>query len=281
MKMLSEYALNSRAWQRVGAPIAIILLPLLGFWGDRAVDEPITQAIGPALYALYAVGLIAYAAITVGRFPVIATSLAAGILGTAAVASAFMQLIGLFPAYFLFMYLLMQGSLGVHLPMIERLMAIVAITIFLIVLLSPWLTALALGDMSLRALHRSAARTRRTLTIAAASVGVCLTVGAMVWAQRADAGWLASRVQAFETDDLMLWEQSLREIQGNWLCGRRRCLQPICGKLIRRFGEGKGETGFAPALGFVFRAPTVPHDVDERFINIFSHPVRQVCAYGD
>jgi len=47
---------------RIATPLGIILLPLLGFYFDRVNDEPITTGLGPALYAIYALGLIAYAA---------------------------------------------------------------------------------------------------------------------------------------------------------------------------------------------------------------------------
>jgi hypothetical protein len=43
---------------------AIAVLPLLGFWLERGLSEPFA---GPALYALYAVGLVTFALILTGR----------------------------------------------------------------------------------------------------------------------------------------------------------------------------------------------------------------------
>ncbi len=52
-----------------------------------------------------------------------------------------------------------------------------------------------------------------------------MAVGAMIVAQKADAAWLAPRAEAFRTGDVARWEQALRDIRSNPLCGVARCLE--------------------------------------------------------
>src|SRR5262245_28888093 len=67
-------------------PVAIVILPLLGFFFERDLDEPISGLFEPALYSLYVVGVLAFAALFVGRerLSPVASSIAAGtfLLGT-------------------------------------------------------------------------------------------------------------------------------------------------------------------------------------------------------
>jgi hypothetical protein len=148
--------------------------------------------------------------------------------------------------------------------------------------LSPWATALALAEVSVSTLRSHAARRGKALAITWAIVGVCLTILAMSLAQKTDADWLAPRLKTFETDDIARWEQSLQEIKANRLCGHRRCLMPICYKLLQRFGRTVGEGGpFASPFGFAIEAPNVPPDFAGAFTKVYGYPVRQICAIGD
>ena len=250
-------------------PVAIVLLPPVGFFFERALDEPITDAFGPALYALYTIGVISYAAVALGerRLPAAVTSLAAGVLlaGTLIVGS--ILLIGSFAALFLLLMALPRLDLGGAMSAV--------------VLLSPWFAAEALREVSTRSLCACGHRLGRTLTGFFAIAGIGFAIGLASAVTRADAAWLAPRLKVFDGDDVESWEKTLSEIKGNWLCGHRRCLMKVCFKLDVRFGRTMGESGFASPMAFVVEAPDVPDHLGRPFEKIYGYRVRQVCVIGD
>jgi hypothetical protein len=270
--------IRSDVLQPWGAAFAIVLLPLAGFYADRQFDEPITGFIGPALLALYALGLVAYAAVSSGRMPRPLASAAVGMLGVGTIVSGFMGLLGILAALFTLLLLpLARAHPSIHMQFIALVLGMMLVAS----VLSPWLTAAALGHVTWRTWKSHASHLGKARTIAWVALGACLIVAAMVTAQRVHANWLAPRLQAFDTDDMARWEQSLRDIRTNWFCGRRRCLMPVCNKLTSRFGRGAGETGFAPILGFGVEAPRVPANLAGPFNEVYGRPVTQVCAVGD
>jgi hypothetical protein len=203
--------LPSQFLQRLGTPTAVILLPALGFYAERTFDEPITDPLGPALYALYALGLFAYASTLFGRLPAKASSISAGILGTGSAISAILGLVGAAAALFILL-----GSLpwrGPPRSSYERLSQFGMGLVLAMIALSPWLTSFALGKAAARALRTSATRLGKSFGTAWMVVGVALVLGAMSVAQKGDSYWLAARVRAFETDDIARWEESLNEIK--------------------------------------------------------------------
>jgi hypothetical protein len=259
------------------APLAIIVLPLLGFYVDRRFDELVT---GPAIYTLYVLGVIAYAAAISGQLPPSLSSMASGVLGTGAVIAAVIGVLGSLVAFFIVIVSL--GPLGPPKSAYDWWSQFGIDLVLIAIVLSPWATALVSGKVAASTLRFCAARSGKALTTTWAIVGVGLTIIAMSWAEKADADWLAPRLKTFETDDTARWEQSLKEIQANWLCGHRRCLMPICYKLMDRLGRTSGESGpFASPFGFAIEAPNAPSHLAEPFIKVYGYPVRQVCAIGD
>jgi hypothetical protein len=254
---------------RLAVPAAIVVLPLIGFAADRVFGERVAEVTGPALYALYVLGLMAYATISYARSPGLVT-VSAGVLGVGAAVSALIGIVGSLGSVILVIFVFMSPLLAL------LILAAIAIA------LSPWVTAWALGKVALSALRSSPAGASRPLILAGAAVGVCLAIAAMVLVAKADAGWLAARKQAFEADDVLKWEQSLRDIKANPFCGHRRCLMPVCNQLMKRFGLTTGECGrFACPFGFGLNAPGVPSDLDKAFQGVYGYSVKQICATGD
>lgn len=270
--------IRSDVLPRWAVAFAIVLLLLAGFYADRAFDEPITGYMGPALYALYALGLLAYAAVISGVVPWALTSAAGGILGVGALVSALMGLLGILGALFtLFLLTLVRANPSVGM----RLAGLAAGLLLVVSVLSPWLTAFALGHVTFRTLQACTGYIGKARAIAWCIVGIVFVAGTMGLAQKVDADWRAPRTQSFQTADLTRWEKSLEVIKTNWFCGRRRCLMPICGQLFARFGWGAGEDGFAPIIGFGVDAPKAPPEFDVPFTKVYGRPIRQVCAIGD
>lgn len=262
-------------------PVAIVILPLAGFFFERDLDEPVTGLLGPALYTLYIVGVIAFAALCVvpERLPPAAASVAAGTLLIGAVVVGFIAVIGTAAACFILLMslpLLAPSRLS-H----DRVVALAGAMVFALMLLSPWLTSRALGEVAARSLQASRLRSGEWLTGLCAIAGVGLALGLATLATKADAVWLAPRVQVFDGDDVDRWEKSLSEIKGRWLCGHRRCLMDACYKLDVRFGRTGGESGFASPFALVVEAPNVPEHLTVPFEKVYGHPVRQVCVIGD
>lgn len=269
-----------RLRQRFAAPIAIIVLPLLAFWAERGFGEFLTGCIGPTLYALYILGLVAYAAVLSGRLSPSASSMAAGALTTGAAIAAILGAFGAVAA--LFILLLSLPWLGPPRSFFQRMGHFGIGLVLAAIVLSPVFTALALGKISTNTLRSCAARAGKTVVIVWAIVGVGLTIAAMSLAQKADAYWLAPRLRSFETNDIARWEQSLRDIKANWFCGHRRCLVLVCDILMRRFGRTSGESSaFASPFGFALEAPNVPPDLAGPFTKVYGYPVRQVYVVGD
>jgi len=261
----------SPAMSRLAVPAAIVILPLIGFAADRVSGEHVVGITGPTLYALYVLGLMAYATISYARSPILLT-VSAGVLGIGAAASAAVALLGSIGS--LIIAFLAVLSL--------RLALLFLATIAIAIALSPWATAWALAKVSLSAMRSCAVSASAPVRWSGAAAGACLAIAAMVLVARLDAGWLAARKQAFESDDALKWEHSLRDIKANPLCGHRRCLMPVCNQLTRRFGVGTGECGpFACPFGFGLDAPDVPSDLDRPFKNVYGYSVKQVCATGD
>lgn len=240
---------------RLAVPATIVVLPLVGFAADRFVGEEIVaNAAGPTLYALYILGLFAYAVISYARSPGLLT-VSAGVLGVAAAASALVGMLGFIGSFYIAILIFMEPLLA---PLILIVIAIG---------LSPWVTAWALGKTSLSALRSSRARASRLFILAGATVGVCVTIAAIVFVAKADAGWLAARRRAFESDDMSKWEQSLRDIKANPLCGDRRCLMKVCSQLMNRFELGSGEC-----------EPFACSDLDRPFQAVYGHSAQQICS---
>lgn len=240
---------------RLAIPVAIVVLPLIGFTADRFVGEEIVaRAAGPSLYALYVLGLVAYAVISYARSPGLLT-VSAGVLGVAAAASALVGMLGFIGSFYIAILIFMAPLLA---PFI---LVVIAIG------LSPWVTAWALGKTSLSALRSSRASASRFFILAGAIVGVCIAVAVMVFAAKADAGWLAVRQKAFDSDDVRSWEQSLRDIKANPLCGHRRCLMKVCSQLMNRFELGSGEC-----------EPFACSDLDRLFQAVYGHSAQQICS---
>jgi hypothetical protein len=114
------------------------------------------------------------------------------------------------------------------------------------------------------------------------AAGVIISLCAIILEDKVRRAWVAPRLAAFESDDAGRWERSLKEIRANGLCGQRRCLMPICSKLMERFGLAPGECGpFACPSGFGLHAPDVPANLALPFQTVYGYSVRQVCAIGD
>ena len=257
---------------RFSRPVAIMLLPLGGFVFERSLAEPMTPFGAPSLYTLYVVCLLAFGVLSAGaeRLSPTVASVAAGVLGTGCVVAGLVAVVGTLAALFtLFMSLVFPGDLPVGL-------------IFALVFVSPWLTSIALGELAVGSFRASRGRIGVALTSASAIAGVALIVASMTLTKKADAAWLAPRLQVFDTNDIDAWETSLSEIKARWLCGHRRCLMDVCFKLMVRFGEGDGQSGpFASPGAMVVIAPAVPQDLAAPFEKVYGYPVRQVCVIGD
>jgi hypothetical protein len=153
---------------------------------------------------------------------------------------------------------------------------------WLLVGITPWLTSIALGGLAIRCWRESRAHFGPMLSGACVIAGVALTAGSMVLAIRADASWLAPRLEAFDGDDVDAWEKALADIRAHPLCGHRRCLMPVCIKLMMRFGKTTGELGpFASPFGLAWDAPDVPSHLATPFEKVYGYPLRQVCVLGD
>jgi hypothetical protein len=148
-------------------------------------------------------------------------------------------------------------------------------------LVSPWLTSRAFGELAGRSLQASRDRIGEGLNGVLAIVGVVLVIGSATLTTKGDTAWLAPRIRVFDSDDLDSWEKSLSEIKGRWLCGRRRCLMEACHKLDARFGRTGGQAGFAAPLALVVEAPNVPEHLAVPFEKVYGYPFRQVCVIGD
>jgi hypothetical protein len=262
--------------------VAIVILPLLGFFFERGLDEPITGLFGPALYSLYVVGVLAFAALFVGRQRLSAatSSIAAGSLLLGTVIVGLIAVIGSGAAGFIL--LMSLPLLAPSYLSIERVDAIAGAVVCALVLVSPWLTSRALWDLAVSALQTSRARIGEGLIFLCAIAGAVLAIGLAILATKADAAWLSPRLQVFNGDDVGEWEKSLSEIKARWLCGHRRCLMDVCYKLDMRFGRTSGETGaFASPIALVVEAPNVPEHLAVPFEKVFGYPFRQVCVIGD
>jgi len=255
----------ARIWRfrsrRLAVAISIILLPLLGLYVDRHIGELVTELVGPAVYCLYVLVVLAYTATILIRLPSHASLIAAGILAAGAAVAAAIALLGTLLAVFL-------------LILLSVLLAAIA--------LSPWLTSFALAKTALDTWRTSAARLHKATAITCLLAGVAIAALTMGLANKADADWLRPRLQPFQTDDVDRWERSLQDIRANWFCGHRRCLMPICMTLMQRFGKTTGRPGpFAVPFGFAFEAPNVPAHLAEPFSKVYGYPVQQVCVIGD
>jgi hypothetical protein len=258
---------------------AIAVLPLLGFWLERGLSEPFA---GPALYALYAVGLVTFALILTGRLVPSALSVAAGVLGIGSVFAGAMAIIGTAVATITLAMLSASAFSGPPRSAYDHVRGIAGAVTIATIMVSPWLTSVSLGQLALRSIRSSRERIGALMTVVGAILGIVVTAVAMALTVRADAAWLAPRLQVFDTDNVASWEQSLSDIKGRWLCGHRRCLMPVCGKLMARFGRTSGTAGpFVSPFGFVLEAPDVPQALALPFVKIYGHPVTHVCAIGD
>jgi hypothetical protein len=263
-------------------PVAIVILPLVGLFFERDLDEPVTGLFGPALFSLYVVGVLAFGALFVGqeRLPPAATSIAAGSLVSGSLIVGFIAVFGTGAACFI---LLMSLPLLApsHLSL-DRVVALAGAVVVALVLLSPWFTSRALGELAARALQTSRARIGEELTFLCAILGFGLAIGLATLATKADTAWLTPRLQVFDGDDVGEWEKSLSEIKARWLCGHRRCLMDVCHKLDMRFDRTSGQSGpFASPIALVVEAPNVPEHLAVPFEKIYSYPFRQVCVMGD
>ncbi|HEY8125085.1 MAG TPA: hypothetical protein VIF88_06660 [Methylocystis sp.] len=260
-----------RLLRRHATSLAIVALPIIAIAFKETLDEP--PYVGPGTYALYAVSLAAYWAISQKCVPSLARPAAAGILAMGAVAAAMWGTYGtILGGLFLFVAPFFYGPITFVLTL---LLAPIA--------LSPFATALALARVSMKTLcdHRDREQHVAVATLSFFA-GIVIASGAMRIGVEIDNRWLAPRVQAFATDDLDRWEQALTDIKENWACGHRRCLIDVCNQLTQRFGEGEGESGqFASPWGFAMVAPNAPQNLDRAFTKVYGFSVRQVCARGD
>src|SRR5262245_46476361 len=267
---------------RFSRPVAIVILPLIGLFFERDLDEPVTGLFGPALYSLYVVGVLAFGALFAGRerLSPAATSIAAGALLAGSLIVGFIAVFGTGAACFILLTSLPLLAPS-HLS-IDRVVALAGTVVVALVLLSPWLTSTALGELAVRALQMSRARIGEELIFLCAILGFGLAIGLATLATKADTAWLAPRLQVFDGDDVGEWEKSLSEIKARWLCGHRRCLMNACDKLVMRFGRTSGQSGtFASPIALVVEAPNVPEHLAVPFEKIYGYAFRQVCVMGD
>lgn len=259
--------------------LSIAILPLLGFWLERQLDEPFA---GPGLFMLYAVGLLAFAMTLTGRPAPPVLSVVAGVLGTGSFFAGIFAVLGTLAATTLLAMVATSLFIGPPRSAYDHMRGIAAGVTMAAIMVSPWLTSVSLGQLTLQAIRSSSERFGAFLTAICAILGAILTAAAMMLAVSADASWLAHRLRAFDTDDIASWETSLSEIKSRWLCGHRRCLMPVCDKLMGRFGRTAGARGsFVSPIGFALEAPKVSPEFALPFVRVYGHPVTHVCAVGD
>jgi hypothetical protein len=276
---VSSMSMGSRS--SFSRPVAIVILPLVGLFFERDLDEPITGAFGPALYALYVAGVISFGALAIGseRLSAAVASLAAGTLLSGAVIVALVAVVGTAAACLVLLFSFPFS--GPSRTSYDRLTVFAGGAMLAAVLLSPWLTSRALWELSTSSLRASVGRIGKELTALCTIAGVGLAIGLATLATKADAAWLAPRLGVFDRDDVGSWEKALSEIKGRWLCGHRRCLMKVCTKLDARFGRTGGESGFASPLALVLEAPDVPKRLVLPFEKVYGYRFRQVCVIGD
>lgn len=251
--------------------LAIVVLPIIAIAFNETSDEP--PFVGPGTYALYALSLATYWAISQKCVPPLARPAVAGVLAMGAVAAAIWGAYGvIFGGLFLFIAPFFYGPITFVLTLLSVPLA-----------LSPFATALALAKVSVKTLGDDCDHEGRfAVTWLSFFAGIAIASGAMRAGVEIDNRWLAPRVQAFATDDLDRWEQALTDIKENWACGHRRCLIDVCNQLTQRFGEGEGESGrFASPWGYAMVAPNAPQNLDRAFTKVYGLSVRQVCVRGD
>lgn len=268
-----------RHLRRFGSPLAIVVLPLLGFLADRRLDESLSEKFLPSLLALYLLGILAYAAAEIPKERRNLTLVAAGVLAAGSLVTLMIAIVAIIPA--LLILLVSLPWLGPPRPAALRAAHFGAGLALCLIALSPWATSYALAQVSLRT-ARSQILEINTRAIASIALGVCLVAGTMVGVRLADTAWQASRLESFNGEDTGRWELSLNEIRSNWLCGHRRCLMPICYKLMARFGRTSGRcSDFACPFGLAVEAPNVPPQLAAPFMTVYGHSAQEVCAVGD
>jgi hypothetical protein len=262
---------------RYVAQFAIIVLPLICILVDIALEGIFA---GPPLFALYALGLIAYATILVGRVPTGFIWIAIGVLGVGAVVAGAIGLVGAIVTAFSFLFSISALFRADKSPFLIFFGFGLVVTIIFV---SPLLTSYSLTKVSISTFQSRTSRGARLLGLAGVLAGGALAVVVSLSVQRAVNEWVAQRVSVFETNDTARWEQALREVRANWMCGHRRtCLMPICYKLFQRFNTRSGECGsFACPFGFAIDAPNVPGPLATPFQTVYGHSVFEVCAIGD
>jgi hypothetical protein len=204
---------------QIATPLLIVVLPILGFYFERAYGEVFSISFGPALYAIYALGLIAYAALAGGILPRAASWAAAGVLLTGSALSALLSVPGLIVLFF-------NLLLTQQITWLARAIGLVAIGI------SPALTAFLLAKVAADALRSSASPSHaKTAWVA---TGIALAISMMALAQWTDARWLEVQLRAFDTNDRTQWERALAQLEAYPLCGNRRCKNRVCTRIARR-----------------------------------------------
>ena len=183
-------------------PVAIVLLPLLGFFFEHDLDEPAIGLFGPALHSLYVVGVFAFGALFLGRerLSAAATSIVAGSLLSGSLIVGFVAVLSTGAACFILLTSLPLLAPS-HLS-IDRVVAFAGAVVVALVLLSPWFTSRALWELAVNALEASRARVGEGQIFLCTILGFGSAIGLATLATKADTAWLAPRLQVFDGDNV-------------------------------------------------------------------------------